>query len=166
MTRWCLLKDQASAGITKLGCGEFVVPAGRANAVYCQHLVVVGHIWIRGSNIVIGRLISRYARQQSLSAAGNASHNSIAANVGVTGVGLGPGEMDDGVDSSHCYQGHARRRFRMQWIRRIEVSNEPASARLSRDYSPGRVRVALRCRGCLSTCAVGASIDVTDLHPS
>src|SRR5437899_4988167 len=54
----------------------------------------------------------------------------------------------------------------MQRIRWIEVSNEPASARLSRDDTPGRVSVALCRSRCLSTRAVGAPINVADLHSS
>src|SRR5437899_9154990 len=54
----------------------------------------------------------------------------------------------------------------MQRIRWIEVSNEPASARLSRDDTPGRVSVALCRSRRLRTRAVGAPIIVTDLHAS
>src|SRR5438045_2486891 len=51
-------------------------------------------------------------------------------------------------------------------MRRIEAGNEPASARLARDYASGCVGVALRDGCCLSTSAVGASVNVADLHPS
>src|SRR5437660_2689489 len=54
----------------------------------------------------------------------------------------------------------------MQLVRRIEASNETASARLPRDHTSGRVRVALRCRSCLSTGPVGASVNIADLDPS
>src|SRR5207249_3818495 len=104
--------------------------------------------------------------QQSFSAASRASHDSIAVDSRITYVRLRPGEMNNRVYSPHCYGRHAWRRLGVLGMRRIEAGNEPASARLARDHASGGVGVAFRDGCCLSTSAVGASVNVTDLHPS
>src|ERR1700756_2889928 len=74
--------------------------------------------------------------------------------------------MSDGVDSPDRDRWHAGCGSGMQRIRRIKAGNKASPARLSRDHASGRVCVALRCQRCLSTGAIGASVNVADLHPA
>src|SRR4029077_4686206 len=74
--------------------------------------------------------------------------------------------MNHRAYSAHRHRGHAGLRLGVLGMRRIEICDQPASARLPRDHASCCITIALRCGRCLNTGAIGASINVADLDAS
>ncbi len=72
--------------------------------------------------------------------------------------------MNHRAYSPYRHRGHAGLRLGVLGMRRIEIGDQPAPARLTRDHASCCITIALRCGRCLNTGAIGASINVADLH--
>src|SRR5919106_4146698 len=93
MTGRRFLDNHSSARISEVRCRDFIVSARRANSVYRQYFIVIGHIWVPGTCVVVGCATSWNGRQEGLCAASCAPHDAILRDCGVSCVGLRPGKI-------------------------------------------------------------------------
>ena len=86
----CSLKNQTATGVTHERRSNFVVRAGHTDAVYRQHLIIIGLGNVGGCQVIICCLSSSNAREQSFSATRDASPYLIAFDRGIACIRLGP----------------------------------------------------------------------------
>src|ERR1041384_1164945 len=99
MRRIVAMNDDPTAGVADVRRGDFACSAGRSHCVHGQDLIVVGLARIGCGRVIVQGLGAWNSREQTLSAARDASQYFVAGDWRVAGVSFRPSQVYNASDS-------------------------------------------------------------------